>query len=449
MTIDTVTKALAEARKKDTQFIDLWLTDIQGNLKSISIPPGQFRATDDRSELLPRSFDGSSVMGMTDIANSDLMAYPDACRLMRFPFKSNNLVLFSGIRDWKGMAFYQGDWRYQLKTKLTRIHEDLKYQVKIAAELEFYLFLPNPDGSFNPSDAKGYFDLATISIEQELLAIIVTDAEQVGIRVNRAHHEGAKGQFEIELQAEEPLTMADNVIALRHIVRTRAKEQGLYASFMPKPMMAQEGCGLHLRLAVFHKNSDNNALYESDLKTLSIAGKSAVVGLCRYSRELMLATNQWVNSYKRFQPNTDAPNYLICSEHLRATSFHSGFSLDNDAYPVQPSIHVTHPDAACNPYLAFNALISAALTTQEPYTWFDDEFFEEKLLEDSKMPKHSHQKIPEDLGQAIEAFEKSELAVDIWGKVLCVALIKQKRKQWHNYQKQVSDWEIGHYREVL
>lgn len=436
---------LKEIEGKDIEFIDLWFTDIQGNLKTISISSRQLKLTDDQQSFVSRSFDGSSVDGMAGIADSDLLANPDWKRPLYFSFKPNTLVLFSEIRDWKNLAFTQGDWRYLLKTKLGHITKEFNYQIKISVELEFYLFqLPQEqESAFVAIDKKGYFDLATINVEQELLAVIIADAKQVGIGISRVHHEGARSQFEIELSATDPLWMADNVIALRHIIRTRARDHGLYATFMPKPIMGQEGCGMHLRLAIFKDGA--NALYQVDNKTLTVAGKSAVVGLCRYSRELMLTSNQWINSYKRFQPETDAPRYLVCSSKLRATSFHNGFNLDNDAYPAQPSIHITHPDAACNPYLAFNALISAALM-QENADSFDVEFF---IVPSSDTNLSENKKIPEDLGQALEAFENSSLAVDIWGKELCDALSAIKGKQWDEYQQQVSDWEINRYQSVL
>ena len=258
---------LKQIKTEETEFIDLWLTDIQGNLKTISVTPRQLVVTDDQQGIAPRSFDGSSVAGMAGIADSDLMAYPDSYRFMRFSSKLNVVALFTEIRDWKGLSYPQGDWRFQLKTRLAYIERTLNYQLKISVELEFYLFQAHQQDAFVPLDAKGYFDLATINIQQEVLTAIIFEAEQVGISISRAHHGVAFSQYEIELKADEPLRMADNVIALRHIIRTQARKYDLTATFMPKPDMEHEGSGMHLRLAVF--KAGENTLYQADNKTLT------------------------------------------------------------------------------------------------------------------------------------------------------------------------------------
>lgn len=467
-------------------FIELWLTDIQGQLKSISINRKHLKLTEDEKNLMPKGFDGSSIAGMSGVSHSDLMAIPEWQILYTLPQKMSSAGLFCKVTDCEKMPFYQGDWRAKLRANLDKIKDNKSYDIKLGIDLEFYIFdhPPKPNAiKFEASDAKGYFELGSANIHQELLTELIRDAEGMGVRIARAHHEGEFGQLEIELAAEDPVQMADNVIILRHLVRNLARDYGKIATFIPKPSTEKEGSAMHLRMGIFKENE--NVLYEQDdisMPELSIAGKSAIVGLTRHSYSLMLATNQWVNSYKRLQPGFDAPCNLNCSVDIRETSLHINHTLDNHVFSKELAIHITHPDAACNPYLAFNALISCALAENSTDNYQLVETLDPLLEIQKQLAKTQTQKqlaevidplkeidsrtftdtlvtnqfedIPQDLGQAITAFienltDENSIAISTFGSELCNSLIKIKSEQWDEFQKHVSDWEVQRYQRVF
>ncbi len=445
---DSAPLLLERLRDKELAFAEFRFCDIYGFLKSFTIPMAYLQLTDDGDSFEGKGFDGSSIAGLTGIERSDLQARPDwrSCCVPDDP--GDTAIFFCTLHDLQGQAFIQGDARYQLINKLQQIKEQQGYHFLMGAELEFFLLRKLDNrwhrDSLQTQDARGYFDLTSIGFGDIVLERIVKKAQGMGIAIAQYNHEVAPSQFEIALVPTHPVQLADNIIALRHIIREVARnEENLFATFMPKPFAERDGSALHLNITIL-KNDESK---ENESERLSIIGRSFMAGLCRYGRELALASNQWINSYKRFQPDFDAPLYLKCSKDLRATSIHCGQIGD----PITPrwGIQVSHPDSACNPYLSFLSLLAAGMAGEnhENLVIHKDEKSLTDAIEEEKTQRLPQSFLPADLGEAIDIFRNSAFAKSVFGSELCHKLVALKTKEeWRKFEHYVTDWEINEYR---
>ena len=186
-------------------------------------------------------------------------------------------------------------------------------------EIEFFLLEDLPtDGSVPvPVDSGGYFDHTTHAVARDFRRQAVLALERIGISVEFSHHEVAPGQQEIDLRYADALTTADNIMTFRLVVKEVALEQGVYASFMPKPLNNHPGSGMHTHLSLFE--GDRNAFNEPGAEyQLSKVGRSFIAGLLRHAGEITAVTNQWVNSYKRLIAGNEAPAYICWGHNNRS-----------------------------------------------------------------------------------------------------------------------------------
>src|SRR5688572_11859401 len=346
---------LKVARENNTKFIRLWFTDILGFQKSVAITIAQLEDALESGV----SFDGSSIQGFARREESDMRARPDPATFHLLPWRKREgesvAAMFCDIVRPDGSA-YEGDPRWVLRRTLQRAAE-AGYTFYVGPELEFFYFR-SATGKPETLDEGGYFDLTPQDVATDIRRDTILTLEEMGIDVDFSHHEAAHSQHEIDLRYADALTMADNTMSFRLVVKEIAQKYGVYATFMPKPLQAQNGSGMHINTSLFH--GSRNLFYEpEDPNHLSELARHYVGGLLAHIQEITLVLNQWVNSYKRLVPGYEAPVYVSWavqnrSDLLRIPAFKAG---REEAVRVE----LRSPDPACNPYLAFACILSAGL----------------------------------------------------------------------------------------
>ena len=434
---------LKMAKEHDVKFIWLWFTDILGILKSFAITVEELEGAMDEG----MGFDGSSIEGFARIDESDMIAMPDpdTFRLVPWRPRERHAVarMFCDVLKPGGQPF-EGDPRYILKRNLKKA-ADMGYTFYVGPELEYFYF--KDDQSTEPLDKGGYFDLTPHDAATDLRRATVLMLEQLGIDVEYSHHEVAYSQHEIDMRYTDALTMADSVMTYRLTVKEVAMANGVYATFMPKPVFGMNGSGMHVHQSLF--KGDKNAFYAKDDEyNISKEAKSYIAGLLKYAPEITAVCNQWVNSYKRLVPGYEAPVYLSWarrnrSDLIRVPEYKPGREQAT-------RIEFRSPDPACNPYLAFSVMLAAGLEgIEKGYT--PPEPVEENVYEmtGAERQERGINTLPSNLWEAITITEKSELVRKALGDHIFDAFITNKKIEWDMYRTQVTSYELQRYLPIL
>src|SRR3989338_4859654 len=344
---------LKKAQDDNVRFIRLWFSDIQGLLKSFAITVDELEEAMEQG----KGFDGSAIEGLARSDESDMRAAPDPSTYQILPWRPReNAVarMFADIVDMHG-APSEGDPRQCLKRHLKKA-ADLGFTFYVGPEIEYFYF-QNSEHT-KPLDQGGYFDLTSLDAASDLRRETVLTLEEMGVGVESSHHEAAPSQHEIDLRYTDALTMADNTMTYRLVVKEIALKNGVYATFMPKPLKGENGSGMHVHQSLFKK--DKNAFYDAhDKNHLSKTAKHYIAGLLKYAPEMSLVTNQWVNSYKRLIPGFEAPGYVAWAKRNRSAIVR--VPAYKPGYENGVRVELRSPDAACNPYLAFSVMLAAGL----------------------------------------------------------------------------------------
>ena len=342
-------KVLKMAKDNDVRFIRLWFTDILGVLKSFAITIEELETALDEG----MGFDGSSIQGYARIDESDMIAKPDPNTFQLLPWRpKENAVarMFADIYEPDGTP-YKGDPRWALKRNLKKA-QDMGYTFNVGPELEYFYF-KTPEKP-ETLDRGGYFDLIPLDYASDLRRETILSLEAMGIRVEYSHHEVAPSQHEIDLRYTDALSMADNAMTYRLVVKEVALRHGVYASFMPKPIFGQNGSGMHTHQSLFKGNK--NAFYDSkDEFHLSKMGKAYTAGILKHAKEISAIMSQWVNSYKRLVPGYEAPVYISWARRNRSALVR--VPMYKPGKEKATRIELRCPDPACNPYLAFAVML--------------------------------------------------------------------------------------------
>jgi glutamine synthetase len=433
---------LKNAKDNNVKFIRLWFTDILGLLKNFAITIEELeRALEDGM-----GFDGSSIEGFARIDESDMVALPDPDTFQILPWRPVEQAvarMFCNILKPGGEVF-EGDPRYVLKKNLKRA-ADMGYTYYVGPELEYFYFKDSKGTQV--LDEGGYFDVTPHDAAIDMRRETVVALEKMGIGIEYSHHEVANSQHEIDMRYTDALTMADNVMTYRLIVKQIALEHGVYATFMPKPVLGINGSGMHTHQSLFKGN--RNAFFdEHDEYHLSKTAKHFIAGLLRHAPEITAVTNQWVNSYKRLVPGYEAPVYLSWarrnrSDLIRVPEYRPG--KENAT-----RIELRSPDPACNPYLAFSVMLTAGLEGIEK-EYEVPEPVEENIYEMSEGERRARNisTLPASLLEAIQITEKSEVIRNALGDHVFEAFIQNKKIEWDQYRTQVTDYEIKKYLPIL
>ncbi len=433
---------LQTCKDQDIKFIRLWFTDILGSLKSFAITVEELEQGLEEG----MGFDGSSIEGFARIDESDMIAMPDPTTFQVLPWRPRErgvARMFCDILHPDGTPF-EGDPRYVLKRNLKRA-ADLGFTFYVGPELEYFYFR-SAEGT-DVLDAGGYFDLTPLDAASDLRRQTVLTLEDMGIGVEYSHHEVAPSQHEIDLRYTDALTMADNAMTYRLVVKEIALANGVYATFMPKPIASENGSGMHVHQSLFKE--DRNAFFDqNDQYHLSPIAKAYIAGLMRHAQEITLITNQWVNSYKRLVPGYEAPVYITWarrnrSDLIRVPEYKPGKEMAT-------RVEYRAPDPACNPYLAFAAMLAAGLAGIE-HEYPLPEPTEENVFEmtEEEQRKRGIELLPDSLYEAIQVAEGSELMRRCLGDHVFESLLKNKKIEWDEYRAHVTDFERDRYLAVL
>lgn len=437
---------LRTIEERDIRFVRLWFTDVLGTLKSVSIAPAELEGAFEEGI----GFDGSAIEGFARVHESDMLAKPDPSTFAILPWRNEGpgvARLFCDILMPDGSPSY-ADPRHVLKRTLTRA-ADLGFSFYTHPEVEFYLFQdrPAPGEQPVPIDRYGYFDNAPHGVAHDFRRQAITTLEAMGISVEYSHHEGGPGQQEIDLRYADALTTADNLMTFRLVVQEVAMEQGLYATFMPKPFRDQPGSGMHTHLSLFE--GDRNAFYEpGSAYQLSKVARSFIAGLLVHAPELTAVTNQWVNSYKRLAGGGEAPAWICWGHNNRSALIR--VPMYKPAKGNSTRIEYRAMDSGVNPYLAYSVLLAAGLKgVEEGYELPPGSEDDVWSLTASERRALGMDPLPGSLNQAIAAMEKSELVAETLGEHVFDFFLRNKRAEWEEYRRQVTAWELDRYLPML
>lgn len=437
---------LRTIEERDIRFVRLWFTDVLGALKSVAIAPAELEGA--FAEGI--GFDGSAIEGFARVYESDMLAKPDPATFAMLPWRGEGpgvARLFCDIRMPDGTPSY-ADPRFVLKRTLARA-ADLGFTFYTHPEIEFYLFKDeHADGaSPTPADSYGFFDNAPHGVAHDFRRQAITMLEAMGISVEFSHHEGGPGQQEIDLRYADALTTADNIMTFRLVVKEVALEQGLYASFMPKPLRDQPGSGMHTHLSLFE--GDRNAFFEAGAPyQLSKVGRSFIAGLLVHAPEITAVTNQWVNSYKRLAGGAEAPSWICWGHNNRSALIRVPMYKPNKGNSTR--VEFRSLDAAANPYLAFSVLLAAGLKgIEEGYDLPAESEDDVWALTPGERSALGMKPLPSSLSQAIAAMERSELVAETLGEHVFDFFLRNKRTEWEDYRRQVTQWELDRYLPLL
>ena len=434
---------LQSCRDHDVKFIRLWFTDILGFLKSFAITVEELEQALDEGQ----GFDGSSIEGFARIDESDMIAMPDPATFQILPWRPKERGVARMICDIQhpdGTPF-DGDPRFVLKRQLKRA-SDLGYTFYVGPELEFFYF-KSAERPPITLDNGGYFDLTPLDVASDLRRETIMILEEMGIGVEYSHHEVAPSQHEIDLRYTDALTMADNVMAYRLTVKEVAHEFGIYATFMPKPVAGVNGSGMHTHQSLFE--GDSNAFFDGDDQYhLSLTAKQYIAGILRHAPEITLVTNQWVNSYKRLVPGYEAPVYVCWARRNRSALVRVPQYKPGKEEATR--IEYRSPDPACNPYLAFAAMLAAGLDGIEHELELPPEASNNIYeMTDDERAAAGIASLPEDLHDAITLAEESKVLREALGDHVHEFLIRNKRAEWDSFKSYVSPYELERYLPVL
>jgi len=404
-------KSIAPTVKKDAEyvlravadhnvkFIGLWFTDILGFQKSCDISAGELPKA--LSEGL--GFDGSSIEGFARIEESDVILRPDPATFVILPWRHEGNVamarMMCDVCQPDGSP-YPGDPRYALKRNIAKA-EKLGFTYYVGPELEYFYFR-KAQGQPEILDEMGYYDQVPPDMGSDLRRETALALEEMEIGVEYSHHEVAPSQHEIDLRYRDALTMADNVMMYRYAVKEVAARHGVYATFMPKPLFGENGSGMHIHMSLF--KGERNAFFEAkDKYHLSATAKAFMAGLLKHVPEIVAVTNQWVNSYKRLVPGYEAPAYVSWGRRNRSALVR--VPMYKPGKEGATRIEFRAPDPSCNPYLAFSAIMMAAIdgiaNKIDPGKPLDRDIYDMPAEELAKVPK-----TPGSLRESLENLRK-------------------------------------------
>ena len=436
-----VKKVLEQAEKDNIKFITLQFTDLLGVIKELIIPVEQLEDASRNGVW----FDGSSVEGFARIQESDLFLKPDMATYAVVPWLTENgktARLICDIHRSDGKPF-EGDPRFILKQAAADAAKE-GFEYNVGPEPEFYLFRVDDENRTSPIDFGSYFDLSSHEGYKAIKEIIAA-LENFGIVVETSHHEVGFGQYEIDFHYGSCLDIADKVVTLKYCAKKIAQVHNLHATFMPKPIMDAAGSGMHIHQSLFDIKTKKNVFYDKDHEyNLSKVAYSFIAGQIKHINAMCAVLCPTVNSYKRLVSGFEAPVYITWAAMNRSSLLRvpKWFKAKQEAARIE----LRCPDPACNPYLAFAVMLKAGLdgiknnlTPPEPV--------EENIytLDDESLVKKNIGVLPTSLREALGELKRDKLIREVLGEHLFERYIDVKTKEWDEFKKQVTAWEIDTY----
>jgi glutamine synthetase len=439
---------LARAEADEVSFISLQFTDLFGTVKNVTIPVGRLATALDQGI----NFDGSSIEGFARIAESDMVLRPDPGTYAILPWTAahdRTARLICDIFDTQGRPFV-GDPRRILKQALAQA-EEMGFGYNTGPEVEFFLFKMDgaPQVSPVPHDVGSYFDLSPRDLASQVRNRITLALQTMGIEVEATHHECAPGQHEVDFRYADALASADAVVTLRYAIKAVAENDGLYATFMPKPLLGVAGSGMHTHQSLCASDG-RNAFYDPhDPYFLSRKAYNFIAGQMAHARALAAVVAPTVNSYKRLVPGYEAPVYICWGQINRSALIRIPGYLPGLG-EGSARCELRCPDPSANPYLAFAAMLAAGLDGIRrdlvPPPPVEENVYE---FDSRELLSHDIESLPGTLEEALQELEKDEVIAEVFGEHTFRRYLEAKRLEWDEYRIQVSSWELNRYLTTL
>ena len=414
----TAKEVLDFVKENDVKFIRLTFCDLLGVQKNISIMADELEYAFDSGI----SFDAHAIHGFREVVCSDLLLFPDPVTLTVLPWRPGPgrvVRFYCDIKNPVGSAFYH-DGRTLLKQVVERC-EKLGYVCKIGAECEFYLFKTDENGEPTDEtfDKGGYLDIAPIDRGEDVRREICLTLVEMNIKPETSHHEQGPGQNEIDFKFSDALTCADNFQTFKSVVKAIAARNGLFASFMPKPILDVPGSGLHINISLA-KNGRN--VFKSINEGNSNVAESFIAGILTKTLKITSFLNPITNSYERLG-KFEAPKYVSWSHQNRSQLIRIPAAIGEKV-----RMELRSPDPSLNPYLAFALIISAGLDGVEnsislPPEVNVDLYTANKIITNGLMP------LPDSLDTAIALTKGSAFVKGVVGETLLSKYVALKEAE--------------------
>jgi glutamine synthetase len=439
------------AKKNEARQIDLRFSDIPGLWHHVSYPIGELTEAALEEGY---GFDGSSIRAWAAISESDMLLMPDAATAFMDPFgETPTLVMICDIIDPITRQHYERDPRWiARKAEMYLRNSGIADTAYFGAEAEFFIFdnirfdqdqhsgfyfIDAEEGRWNtgrerdnlgyrPRYKEGYFPVPPTDHYQDLRSQMVLTMQRCGLDVECHHHEVATGgQAEIDLRYDELLASADHMMLYKYVVRNVANQKRKTVTFMPKPIFADNGSGMHCHQSLW---KGGQPLFAGDCYAgLSQMALWYIGGLLKHARALSAIIAPTTNSYKRLVPGYEAPVNLAYSRRNRSAAIRIPMY---SASPKSKRVEFRPPDPSCNPYLAFSAMVMAGLdgvlNKVEPGEPLDKDIYDLSPEELRNVPS-----MPGSLEEALNCLEEGHgflLKGDVFTEELLEAFIDYKRK---------------------
>ena len=429
-------------KEKNVKFIELQFVDINGQVKSLTIPSDHIDKALENEMML----DGSSIKGFRSIETSDMLFFPDVNTFQILPWReydgTNTARLICDIHNADGTPF-EGCPRCNLK-RMMKEASNLGYTMNMGPEVEFFLF--KRDEENHPTtlkvDRAGYYDIGPDDLGEDIRAEIVLTLQEMGFDIEASHHEVADSQHEIDFKYADILTAADNVVTFKIAVKAIAAQYGMHATFMAKPIYGINGSGMHCNVSLF--KDGKNAFYDKNTESqLSDVAMYSIGGMLKHVKGITAVTNPTVNSFKRIVPGYEAPVYLAWSLANRSALLRVPAKRGNAT-----RVELRSPDPSCNPYLAFAVILGACVDGVKnkivPPKQIEANIY---ALTPEERKKKRIDSLPGSLAEALMELERSKVAKFALGEHVFNEFTETKHKEWDSFRTFVSQWELDRYLE--
>lgn len=412
MDLEDISELLAEYEIK---FIRLVFCDISGRQKNIAIMADEI----EHAVRHGVSFDASAIKGFLNINESDLLLFPDLDTFSVLPWRpaERAVARFYCYITYPDRRPFEGDGRYLLK-KLEKESGKRGYSFLVGPECEFYLFNTDDKGFpiLSPYDDAGYFDMAPLDRGENIRREICFALESLGIKPERSHHEHGPGQNEIDFRCSSPLKAADDLMTFKTAVKAIAQQNGLFASFLPKPLEGESGSGLHINLSLYE--NDENLFEKNDRKAMSF-----MAGILRRMKEITVFSNPLVSSYERLG-HFEAPSTISWSHQNRSTLVRIPYAEGHDC-----RMELRSPDPSVNPYFLISLLLSAG------FEGIDDSLVAPEEAVGDMISTRASESLPSSLSEAVELARRSDFVAKVISEKILKEYLDDRATEVGEYEK--------------